>query len=249
MASTLRETLSASAPKYHKHPAAGNAASYVRDGMPVDAGTWSRVINNLSVLRWEGVRHVLTDIGPGDITINEAGDWDGLSEDVPDEDQRSGVAYQEISWRLVGNGATGTSTNCRVYGPLPVVFDRAAIDTGPEHYARAYRVEVHAYGTTDFRMYAALTAGFRPPSEGTLAFDYDDCTGTSAAAPETLRFDLIPVLQSGDREPETRHSSGSSDDGSSVVHVVEAYLWIGWHLSAAGTSGWLAASAWELLEI
>lgn len=249
MASTLRETLSSTAARYHKHPPAGSASSYVANGKPVDAGTWSRAVNNLSVLRWEGVRHCFSDVGPGNVAVNEDLDWGGLAESVPDADQRSGVVHQEIAWRVIG--ASDATTSCRVYGPLPVVFDRAAVDTGPETYARGYRVEVRAYGDSDFRVYAALTASLRPPSEGYLALGYADCTGTTAAAPESpaLRFDLVPLIQAGTQQPETRHSSAAADDGSSVVHVVECYLWIGWKLQAAVTAGWLSASAWELLSI
>jgi hypothetical protein len=249
MASTLRETLSNSAPKYWKHPAAGNASSFVANGKPMDAGTWSRYVNNYSVLHWEGTRHVLCDVGPGDVSISEGGDWDALSETIPDEDQRSGNTHQEISWRLIAGSSVNERPNARVYGPFPVIFDRAELDTGPEIYARAYRITATLYGTTDFTMYAALTSSLRPPSEGYLDLETFDATGTSAASPETMDKYLVPVMRIDSSSPEKRHSSGYADDGSSIVHVHECYLWLGWKMAGAGTSGWLSVSAWELLDV
>lgn len=227
--------LIASDSRYIKHPAAAAADSFVKDGRPIDAGTAHVITNNLNVLHRESGRHLLTWLGPGDISQPTSNGWSALNEEIPDSAHRT-TTETEIAWNVFAS----TQPTAVCDGPF-------FIGKGREDLSSTYGANLnllsrvrfwlswYSDGAASFKAYFAATAGPAPPSSGYIAL----ATATTTSA-TLVHTSATLDLTSAQRRPWQSGASGASD-------CDEVYLWLGWRWAAA-PNGWLSCSAYEVLE-
>lgn len=226
--------------KYMKHPPADDALSQVKDGHPLDAGTWHILVNNSHVLLAESARQVFADAIGLTSKATDFG-WDNLDEDEPAVAERSATTtFNLIAWNVLG--ATPTA---RCYGPFPMISDRSDTTTaGRENLPRRLRVHVRYFsdGTNAFKVYVAFTTTDQPPTAGVFASDVTTWSTTSASDQDaTVTFASFHEVGTT-----TRHSGTTTAFGSGFVAVPEYYVWVGWNMDAVtGTAGIRSVECWE----
>lgn len=234
MAETFEIGLKASNTSYIKHPAVGASDSYGKDGKVLDAGLAHILQNNLNVLHRESGRHLVTWLGPGNVSQASDNGWSGLNEDVPPSSQRT-TTETEIAWNIFG-----TPTAC-MDGPFFPTRGRidatSTYGAGVSLFPRVrFHVEAYSDGANTLKLYAAATTTPTPPSSGYIAL----ATTTTTSA--TLVHLTLTLNLSGTG----RRSWPSSADGAADCD--EIYLWLGWRNNSGATMGWLSASAYERLD-
>jgi hypothetical protein len=233
-----RDTIELTTPRIYRREGAYRN-ELLSDGRPLDAGSAMLLANELNWLVQEaaGPRQLVNDSGPGAIVLGNS-DWNDLNEVVPPASERTSTA-QEIAW---------AQSTARCYGPFAAVIDRRGEDG--VLYPRNVRVAVRAKGdgSNPLKLYVAITATRRPPSDGYI----DMHTATITAASEATLFDdaasdlemwRLPTVARTSPAPLIAHDG---DGEPTFVPVSEFYVWFAWKASGASPAYVTTLSAWEL---
>lgn len=226
-----RDTLqTGSSARYVRH-VPGGEGTLVGDGCPLESGFGFIAGNNVSHLRGESLRHLVSSLGPGSLTANKDG-WSDLGGDVPPASARTSTVEQ-IAW--------GIST-AQCYGPFPAIADDAQRAAGRDDLERAVKMYAmcKSDGTHSLTLYFAATVDRRPPTEGYASFS--TATTTSSSVVELTHVGALYPLG----YPRAYIAGASTDPGGGLVTVPEFYLWCGWLLAAGGTGALCSISAWEI---
>jgi hypothetical protein len=199
--------------KYIAHPSTG----WLTDDDPCDAGSVQILDQNLSVLGYEGCRHLFWAKGRGaPAGGKDAGGYDDLGIDTPPPQNQSGI--QQLSW--------GPRV-CASFGPYAMTMD--ATGTYTAYLMRAIRVAVYCNAQTNasMRLFGVLTQEDGNPWTG-APLHYVD-TGDLTSGVQTKVINLTLGREVPERSWVTR--AGGSLVGRTRVRSV--LVWVGWRMSNA----------------
>lgn len=198
------------------------------DGDFIDAGTAMILSSNLAHLQRESVRHLVSALGPGQLTNTLRGYTYSGTELTDTRDPGSYANWNVISWDM---------QTASVFGPFHLIRDREI--TGDVPGFRQIRVHIDAVAAASaLTLVACITEPGATPTNGPIAFATK--TASTGRAVNSLTLTVPPTL--GPKLEECRPLSGSTPERVSVVRVA---LWVGWY-AASGTNHILSITADEI---
>lgn len=222
-------------------PPAADTKSQVKDGHPMDAGTWTILQNNINVALDIAPRQLFTSVhGSTFTTIGQptTGGWLGaLLEDVPDATERAAAGgLLDISWGT--QETAGGPIVAERHGPFPAVRDYQSSITATAFRRVKVSIRGESSAADHFFVSIALTATSRPPTEGFLTW-----SGWDTSTPATV-WDKHRYLTLAEPGVYTLPSGVAATIGGAATF--ECYwIWIGWKHDGTGTHKIHSISAME----
>ena len=218
-------------------PPVDDALSQVKDGHPMDAGTWTIVQQNVNVALDIAPRQLVQSApGGGLTTITQptSGGWYQLLEDFLGASERT-ADVTNISWGLRDGGGAITAER---HGPVNLLRDR---NDGYGHFAlrriRA-RAEVESSSANHFSVGFAVTGGPSPPTEGYLYW-------SGWQINDTATFKHMKWTATFGETGSYTMPSGAIGTVGGIASFDAVYLWWGFKHDGTGTHKVHALSAYE----
>lgn len=250
MTSRSGERMSATAPVYIKHPAAGG--NWVRDADFMDAGTAHILASDIAHLAEESVRPIGWTLGPGALERYQNGTWttscvvaNRTYTDVPFYDATTiggawGDAHTLVSW---------DHRTAHRFGPYVAIQDRALAAGGFGPRTVRVDVRVDAPAGSNLSLVSALTMSPDPPDQGSIAVAVGAGTPTAVTnVPDTGLQTVSMTLSAVDPVPEAATWSCRSTGayGKTLVTVAPLWVWVGWYSHTATASAVISVNAYEV---
>ncbi len=240
--SVIGQRISETAPRYIKHPPASNT-DYWGNGATYSASDAMIVDSNVSHLESESLRHLFSDIGPGEVTnfLARSNTWDNLMNTQGPPAATTPDSAHEISW----------SRKCaRRYGAFNLIADCDLAGPGDLYTLRTIRVYVKLSSDSVLYCTAAVTSSIASPADEPPMMLSVDATGKTGDT--HVVFTLTPTAPIRAEESRARWQcrgpGGPSQRGTVQSVVIQAYLWLGWFAYDDGFSPvnhLSGISAWE----
>ena len=226
--------------KWLDMPPAADALSQVKDGHPMDAGTWMIVQQNINVALDVAPRQLVQSApGGGLTTITQptAGGWSALFEHFLSTAERTD-AITDVSWSTRDGGGAITAER---HGPFVAIRDRVGSDnsSGLYRYIRAHAY-VESSSANHFSVGFAVTPGEQPPTEGYLYW-------STWTANDTATFKLITHRAQISDTGTLTMPNGITTTVGGVARLDTFYLWWGFKHDGTGTHKVHSLSAYEWL--